>query len=51
MYDTFNQIPMVLSNFKFNLYWTVALFYRSKIISHSVYVINKKTKEDILIQL
>ena len=33
----------IISNFNFNFNWTKALFYRSKINSHGVYVIKKKT--------
>ena len=32
----------VFSNSRFNFDWTVALFYKSKINSHGVYVIKKK---------
>ena len=41
----------IFSNFKFNFDWTVELSYRSKINSHSVYVIKKKTGEKGFIQV
>ena len=40
-----------LSNSKFNFDWTVALFYRSKMISHGVYIIKKKNRGGGFIQV
>ena len=42
---------IVFSNFKFNFDCTVALFYKSKINSHGVYVTKKKTREEYFIKL
>ena len=41
----------VLSNLKFNFDLTPALFYRSKIIIHGVYVIKNKNREEGFIQV
>ena len=55
IYQTVNQRSMlmtlnVFSNSKFNFDCTEALFYRSKINIHGVYVIKKKKREEGLIQ-
>ena len=47
MIMTFN----VFSNFKFNLYCTKAMFYRSKINGCGVYIIKRKKGEEGLIQV
>ena len=56
IYHTVNWCSMLttlkaFSNFKFNFDWTKALFYRSKINSHGVYVIKKKKMEEGFIQV
>ena len=45
------MILSVFSNFKFNFDWNLLLFYRNKINSYGVYVINNKTSEEGFIQL
>ena len=41
----------VFSNFKFNFYWTVAIFYRSKMNGYGVYVLKRENRQEGFIQV